>query len=206
MKQSDIITIVLITMIGTIAAGFATNAILGNPDDAKETWKTIEVVDPSLTPPDSEVFNASAINPTVEVYVGNCEDVDHDGTLSQAERIACGWTRAKAQDEEENKQENGTDGILTPEDILNRRTTDGTNTSGGSGTSGANGTSSGSGASGTTDGSGTSGTSGTVPGTSDVVPSTTDMDTSTSDGTVPSVTPSDGTETQSGDVVPSVGF
>jgi len=95
MKQSDIITIVLITMIGTIAAGFAVNAILGNPDDAKETWKTIKVVESSLTQPNPDTFNADAVNPTVEVYVGNCIDQDQDGKLSEEEQIACGWRSSK---------------------------------------------------------------------------------------------------------------
>ena len=91
MKQSDIITIVLITMIGTIAAGFIVNGVLGNPDDAYETWKTVEVVDASLADPNPDTFNADAINPTVEVYVGNCVDRDADGKLSYEEQIACGW-------------------------------------------------------------------------------------------------------------------
>ena len=68
-------------MIGTIAAGFAVNAIMGNPDDASETWKTITVVEPSVTQPNPDTFNADAINPTVEVYVGNCVDQDKDGKL-----------------------------------------------------------------------------------------------------------------------------
>lgn len=91
MKQSDIITIVLITMIGTIAAGFAVNAILGNPDEASESWKTIKVVESSLVAPNPDTFNADAINPTVEVYVGNCVDLDGDNELSYEEQIACGW-------------------------------------------------------------------------------------------------------------------
>ncbi|MBR0480741.1 hypothetical protein IJJ46_02880 [Candidatus Saccharibacteria bacterium] len=137
MKQSDIITIILITMIGTIAAGFITNAVLGNPDDASEKWKTIETVSGDLSVPDPEVFNADAINPTVEVYVGNCEDRDQDGVLSEGELIACGWMSAKeiknntdkdnsssnnSQNNIENDTESETEGQLTPEEILRRRT------------------------------------------------------------------------------------
>ena len=124
MKQSDIITVILITMIGTIAAGFVTNAILGNPDDASEKWKTIETVSSDLSTPDSEVFNADAINPTVEVYVGNCEDRDQDGVLSEGELIACGWMSAKEikgntseEDDDESEDEK-----LTPEEIIRRGT------------------------------------------------------------------------------------
>lgn len=90
MKKSDIITIILVAMIGTFASGFLVNLLMGNPDEAKVSYKNIEVVDPSLAEPDAEVFNADAINPTIEVYVGDCVDVDQDGALSQAELVSCG--------------------------------------------------------------------------------------------------------------------
>lgn len=90
MKKSDIITIAMVAAIGTLVSFFAVNAILGNPDEAYESYKTIKVVEADLSQPDPEVFNSSAINPTIEVYVGDCEDVDQDGVLSQAELVACG--------------------------------------------------------------------------------------------------------------------
>lgn len=99
MKSSDIVSIVIVAMIGVLASYFAVNAIMGNPDDAYVSYKTIEVIEPELSEPDSEVFNADSINPTVEVFVGNCEDVDQDGMLSQAELVACG--RASALDRQE---------------------------------------------------------------------------------------------------------
>ena len=32
-----------------------------------------------LTEPDEEIFNPRALNPTVEVYVGNCKEFDYNG-------------------------------------------------------------------------------------------------------------------------------
>lgn len=90
MKKSDIISIILVAMIGTFASWFVVNLIMGNPDEAKASFKDIEVVTADLAEPNPEVFNADAINPTIEVYVGDCEDVDQDGMLSQAELVACG--------------------------------------------------------------------------------------------------------------------
>lgn len=90
MKKSDIITIVFVAMIGVFASAFLVNLLMGNPDEAKASYKNIEVVNPSLAEPDAEVFNADAINPTIEVFVGDCVDVDQDGALSQAELVACG--------------------------------------------------------------------------------------------------------------------
>lgn len=102
MKQSDIFTLILIAGIGTLAAFFACNAILGDPDEAKVEYKTVsEVLTSDLTSPRSDVFNELAINPTIEVYVGNCEDIDQNGILDMAELVACGRENAPEYSEEE---------------------------------------------------------------------------------------------------------
>ena len=61
--------------------------ILGEPQDV--TYKSVSSVSSELKEPDSEVFNYGAVNPTVEVYVGTCEDIDRDGVLSDKELEAC---------------------------------------------------------------------------------------------------------------------
>ena len=101
MKQSDIFTIVIIALVGTLAAFFGVSSFLGDPDKASVEIVTVQDVSASLTEPDSELFNSHAINPTVEVYVGNCEDVDHNGILSQAELIQCNGTSEDTDDEEQ---------------------------------------------------------------------------------------------------------
>ncbi len=102
MKQSDIFTLILIAGIGTLAAFFACNAILGDPDEAKVEYKTVsEVLKSDLAQPRSDVFNELAINPTIEVYVGNCEDIDQNGILDMAELVACGRENAPEYSEEQ---------------------------------------------------------------------------------------------------------
>lgn len=95
MKQSDIITVVIIAVVGTVAAYFIVNGWLGNPGDASFEFETIEAVSAALVEPDPEVFNEEAINPTIEVYVGECEDVDQNGILDKAELVACGKETAE---------------------------------------------------------------------------------------------------------------
>ena len=90
MKQSDIFSIIIIATVGTLASYFGVNAFLGDPNLESANVKTIEAISPDLETPDSELFNPAAINPTVEVYVGDCEDVDQNGILSKEELIACG--------------------------------------------------------------------------------------------------------------------
>lgn len=95
MKQSDIFTLILIAGIGTLAAFFLCNAIMGDPDLAKVEFKALSsVIDNKLAEPDPEVFNSSAVNPTIEVYVGDCEDIDQNGMLDMAELVACGREEA----------------------------------------------------------------------------------------------------------------
>lgn len=90
MKQSDIITVIIIAVVGTLAAYFGVNLILGKPGDASFQFKTIEAVSAELAEPDPEVFNREAINPTIEVYVGECEDLDQNGEIDKAELVNCG--------------------------------------------------------------------------------------------------------------------
>lgn len=95
MKQSDIFTLILIAGIGTLAAFFACNAILGDPDMAKVSFTALDkTITNTLADPDPEVFNSLAINPTIEVFVGNCEDIDQNGILDMAELVACGREEA----------------------------------------------------------------------------------------------------------------
>lgn len=89
MKKSDIITVILIASIGTVMAAFMTNAILGNPDERSVSFNSISVISPDLDEPDPEMFNIEAINPTVEVYVGDCQDIDQNGIIDEAELVAC---------------------------------------------------------------------------------------------------------------------
>lgn len=119
MRQSDIFTIVIIATVGTLASYFAVNSFLGDPNMQSVMVKTVEPISPNLIDPDSELFNPDAINPTVEVYVGDCEDIDQNGIISKEELIACGKiTPEEADDTETFYCQDGTavlDQALCPE-------------------------------------------------------------------------------------------
>lgn len=89
MKQSDIFSIVIIAVVGTLASYFAVNAFLDNPDNASATITTIQAISPELAVPDSELFNPNAINPTVEVMIDGCKDLDQNGIIDYQELVAC---------------------------------------------------------------------------------------------------------------------
>ncbi len=89
MKQSDIMTAVMIATIGTVAAFALVNTVLGNPDDLVVEYKSVSSISSVLTDPDPEVFNYSSINPTVEIWIGNCKDIDRDGYINEEEQEKC---------------------------------------------------------------------------------------------------------------------
>ena len=105
MKRSDIFTITFVASVGILLTFIASSFLLGDPDARYLKHKTIGKITADLTSPDPEVFNVDAINPTVEVYVGSCDDVDRNGILDRAELVACGRATPETAAEEEKKEE-----------------------------------------------------------------------------------------------------
>lgn len=97
MRQSDIFTVIAVAVVGVVVSSVLLNMILGNPDEKSVSFKRVEVIESTLDSPDPEVFNPEAINPTVEVYVGDCVDQDQNGELDEAELIACGRADVSAE-------------------------------------------------------------------------------------------------------------
>ena len=90
MKTSDYVSIAFVAIFVTILAYFVVNSLMGDPNDAIVRFKYLSNVNTDIVTPDSEVFNAAAINPTVEVYVGSCVDLNQNGILDDDEKVACG--------------------------------------------------------------------------------------------------------------------
>lgn len=112
MKQSDLFTLILVAGIGVIGSFFAVQALLGDPKEATVKFNTVVPIENTLVAPDAEIFHSTAINPTVEVYVGECEDINQNGILDDAELEAC----ARAQEQEVGDGENGEDGGESTQD------------------------------------------------------------------------------------------
>ena len=104
MRRSDIFMVTFVASVGVLLTFIACSFLLGDPDTRYLKHKTIGKITADLTSPDPEVFNVDAINPTVEVYVGSCEDVDRNGILDRAELVACGRATPETAAEEEKKE------------------------------------------------------------------------------------------------------
>lgn len=76
--KTDLATTIIAVIAGIIIAYFATNIIIPGLEDV--SFKNLsESINTSLTDPDVNVFNFRAINPTVEVYVGQCTEYNEKG-------------------------------------------------------------------------------------------------------------------------------
>ena len=77
--KKDLMMTFIVAVFGTIIAYIVTNMFVGEP--AVVNYKTVNASELSsdLADPDAKVFNYLALNPTVEVYVGGCEQYNING-------------------------------------------------------------------------------------------------------------------------------
>jgi len=71
MKKSDIAMIILIASISVMVAYFVAKAVIGDTQNQSVTVKTADSISTDIAQPDSSVFNSNAINPTVQVIIGD---------------------------------------------------------------------------------------------------------------------------------------
>ncbi|HEU5121807.1 MAG TPA: hypothetical protein VFT59_03095 [Candidatus Saccharimonadales bacterium] len=83
MKKSDIAMIILIASISVLIAYFIAKAIIGDVGNQSAKVKTTEEITTEITEPDPTVFNENAINPTVEVIIGNSQDQTQSQSQTQ---------------------------------------------------------------------------------------------------------------------------
>ena len=84
--KTDLATSIGAAVAGVLLSYFICNLFLGPIEDF--SFKTIETeVTADITNPDIEVFNYKALNPTVEVYVGECDEYDTYGECLDTENI-----------------------------------------------------------------------------------------------------------------------
>lgn len=70
MKKSDVAMIILIASISILIAYFVAHAMMGGSGSEAVKVKTADPISSEVAEPDPTVFNSNAINPTVEVIIG----------------------------------------------------------------------------------------------------------------------------------------
>ncbi|MBQ3445309.1 hypothetical protein IJG29_01100 [Candidatus Saccharibacteria bacterium] len=76
--KKDLATIIIAAVAGFVIAFFVTNMLM--PGLENFSFKNLGTsVNATVTAPSDEVFNFRAVNPTVEVYVGDCTEYNANG-------------------------------------------------------------------------------------------------------------------------------
>lgn len=71
MKNSEKASIVFIITVSVIASYLIASIVIGSPNSETKKVDTISPITTEVVKPDSSIFNKDAINPTVEVVIGN---------------------------------------------------------------------------------------------------------------------------------------
>lgn len=71
MNRSEAAGIIVIASVSVLIAYLVAGAIIGKPTGSSVRVKTAVPITADVTPPDSSIFNSEAINPTVEVVIGD---------------------------------------------------------------------------------------------------------------------------------------
>ena len=79
--KTDLITAIGIAIVGVFVSYLCCSLFFGSDDSFKYSFNTVDKSSAStqLADPNVNVFNYKALNPTVEVYVGNCERHNDEG-------------------------------------------------------------------------------------------------------------------------------
>ena len=114
--KTDLFTAIVVAVGGIVLAFFVTRIFLPElgeykvkslNDSANTSVTDYNYAD--LAQPDSEVFNYDALNPTVEVYVGDCAEVDENGECIDAPEDEEGEDGENTDDENSDESNPGTD-------------------------------------------------------------------------------------------------
>lgn len=76
MKRTDVAMIIIVAAISVGVAFLVVGSIpgLSLSSDASEKVKTIDRYDSKIGDPNPEIFNSSAINPTVDITIGDSSE------------------------------------------------------------------------------------------------------------------------------------
>ncbi len=71
MKKTDIALLILIVALSGLITYFIANALLGSQKQLTAKVTEVEPVKSSIETPEESVFNANAINPAIQIKIGD---------------------------------------------------------------------------------------------------------------------------------------
>lgn len=76
MKKSDIAAVILIAAVCVLLSYFVAKMIFGDPQEESAIVKVADTITEEIAEPSEYIFNDEAINPTVEISIGEGEATD----------------------------------------------------------------------------------------------------------------------------------
>lgn len=73
MKKTDLAMIIFIAAVSVLIAYFVAKSIIGDANNKPVKVKTVDQISADVREPDPDIFNKNAINPTVEVIIGQSD-------------------------------------------------------------------------------------------------------------------------------------
>ena len=130
--KADLTTSILAAIFGFVIAFIVCNFLV--PGISDFSFKTLGTsIDASLAEPDANVFNYRAINPTVEVYVGDCAEYNEQGEcieVFETDTSTPNSNNLPDNDSSQDNTNNSTDDDSTDNDATDNDTTNQDDTSG----------------------------------------------------------------------------
>lgn len=83
MKNTDIAAVILIASVSMLVAYFVASAVIGSPGSESVKVKTVNKISANVEQPDGSVFNSDAINPTVEVIIGDTQQTPANSSMGR---------------------------------------------------------------------------------------------------------------------------
>ncbi|MBC7565265.1 hypothetical protein H7100_03505 [Candidatus Saccharibacteria bacterium] len=80
MKRTDLAMIVFIAAVSAGIAYFVAHSLFGSMSTQTVKVRTIDPITSEVQTPDKNIFNANAINPSVEVNINNTDTATSTGT------------------------------------------------------------------------------------------------------------------------------
>ena len=112
--KKDLATAIGTAVIGVILSYFICNLLIPPIESVK--YKTIDAtVSTSLAEPNPEVFNYKSLNPTVEVFVGTCDEYGENGECIDASDEIIPNENIEGANTEDTADENTDDTVIIEE-------------------------------------------------------------------------------------------
>ena len=83
MKQKDMILIIVMVFVGTVAALIVSRLVFFSPQNRSQKAEVVDTITPDFSQPPKKYFNAESVNPTQQIEIGGTTNPNPFNTKKQ---------------------------------------------------------------------------------------------------------------------------